>query len=572
MAYNDTSDSPKLLGENIISHNEKILWYFIVLLGIIFTIIIGIFSYNRNLQSLSTKLDKDALLHMSLLRSELDKQSGTPLVLAGDTSIQNLLASPTKENAIKISQKLLALKKRIGSDVIYIINTDGVAISSSNWNTPQSFVGANYAFRDYFKNAMKNGTAFQYALGSVSKKPGLYYSARIDDGNRTLGIAVVKLDFTPIEKLWAQMSVPAFVIDNQNIILIGSSPNERFKTFKLQNYGNFWVKLDIPNLNWQLILIGSKSSASIVAIGISAIFLSLYIIVLGVIFYIRYKQLQSAKKLIDASQYQKNLEQNVAARTHELNKTNRALSKEISERKKTEAEVIRLQSDLVQANKLATLGQVTAGVAHEINQPLATIMTLAQNNIRMGEDNPNLKEQNLNNIVKMCGRISTITGELRSFSRKSRGTIEKVSVAEVIDSSILLMKYRVKANKVKLIIETIAPDVFVMAEKVRFEQIIVNLLQNAVEACEKVEKPCVRIRFNEIDDFFEIRVSDNGTGITPEARANLFMPFNTTKPKGLGLGLVISSEIAREFGGKLELEDNNAETCFCLKLIRARGA
>jgi two-component system C4-dicarboxylate transport sensor histidine kinase DctB len=249
----------------------------------------------------------------------------------------------------------------------------------------------------------------------------------------------------------------------------------------------------------------------------------------------------------------------VAARTAELRS-------EIHERQQAERRLNVLQADLVQANKLAQLGQITAGVAHEINQPLATIRVLAENSLAVGAAKPALVSDNLGNIVRMSERIGHITGELRAFSRKASFDPEPVSLKETLDSSVLLNRSRLRDNKVRLVRDPIDAKLRVMAGRVRLEQVLVNLLQNAFEALEDTPGAEVRLSVTFDDDWVWLRVADNGPGLKPEVLAQLFTPFVTTKEKGLGLGLVIAHDILRDFGGELLAESSDKGAVFTLKL------
>jgi two-component system C4-dicarboxylate transport sensor histidine kinase DctB len=268
--------------------------------------------------------------------------------------------------------------------------------------------------------------------------------------------------------------------------------------------------------------------------------------------------------------FREKLERNVALRTAELSDTNTRLSEEIRERQQTERRLNAMQVDLIQANKLAQLGQITAGVAHEINQPLATIRVLAENCISlMGQKIkgvPPLIEENLTNVVRMCERIGHITGELRAFSRKSTGESGPVPMKAALDASIMLNRSRLRDNRVQLILEPIDPKLQIVGRRVRLEQVVVILLQNAYEALESTTDPEVRITTTADHDWVWLRISDNGPGLNPEVMAQLFTPFVTTKEKGLGLGLVIAHDILRDFGGELTAENATSGAVFTLKL------
>jgi two-component system C4-dicarboxylate transport sensor histidine kinase DctB len=242
--------------------------------------------------------------------------------------------------------------------------------------------------------------------------------------------------------------------------------------------------------------------------------------------------------------YRADLERAVKARTSDL-------SDEMRERKAAEQRLIRLQSDLVQANKLATLGQITAGVAHELNQPLATIRLLAENGTHMLPPQP--ARENLTRIIAMTDRIATITQRLRGFSRKATGTVQAVPLDQSIQASLMLTASRRRASAMHFDLPDLPPDLCVRAESVRLEQILVNLLTNAHDAQEGRPDPWIRLQVSYTPQHVTLTITDNGAGISPDMATQIFTPFATDKPQGMGLGLVISRDIARDFGGELDL-------------------
>jgi two-component system C4-dicarboxylate transport sensor histidine kinase DctB len=253
------------------------------------------------------------------------------------------------------------------------------------------------------------------------------------------------------------------------------------------------------------------------------------------------------------------LESRVSTRTAELTRSNTALAGEIAERENAEAKVRRLRDDLAQANRLSILGQIAAGVAHEINQPVAAIRTYAENAGRFldsGKTGP--ASGNLTSIVSMTERIGAITSTLRTFARRPGTAASPLPVREAIDGALSLLSGRIRDSGVTIVKPRGNASPVVLASRIRLEQILVNLLQNALDAMKDQPDPRIEIELAERDDRVLISVRDNGPGLGPEAAGNLFMPFQTTKEKGLGLGLVISQEIAQELGGTLRLDPGSA--------------
>ena len=500
-----------------------------------------------------------AQLQLSALRSELDKQGSAPVILADDSDVIDALAGPTPRRALEISKKLEKLQAETKSAVIYLLNTRGVAISASNYALSTTFVGSDYSFRDYFRDALKTGQAEQFALGTVSRRPGLYLAHRVEEDGRALGVVVVKVEFDEMEAAWARTRQVTFVTDAGGNVLLTSNPGLRFH--QSPRPGQAQVETALPALDdgWRLHLLTPRRDADRAALAATVMAGMAELLVIILIAWLWRRRAISRERAAAEIAYRENLERDVATRTAELRN-------EIHERQQAEKRLNILQADLVQANKLAQLGQITAGVAHEINQPLATIRILAENSLAVGAAKPGLVSDNLGNIVRMSERIGHITGELRAFSRKASFDPEPVSLKDTVDSSVLLNRSRLRDNKVKLVRDAIDGKLRVMGGRIRLEQVLVNLLQNAFEALEDTVEAEVRLSVRQDADWVWLSVADNGPGLKPDVLAQLFTPFVTTKEKGLGLGLVIAHDILRDFGGELLADSSDKGAVFTLKL------
>lgn len=253
------------------------------------------------------------------------------------------------------------------------------------------------------------------------------------------------------------------------------------------------------------------------------------------------------------------LEREVAARTQQLETTHAHLTSAMEDKLQTQKRVQDLQEDLAQANKLTLLGQVTAGVAHEINQPLAAITSYSENAALLLQRQQNEAAlKNLNSIQHLAHRIGRITAELRSFSRRTRAdSNHSTSVREAIEGALLLINASNQNRQVLIEFEPPPHDLHAAINKIHLEQILVNLLQNARDAVLTEQSPRIAIRVEDPPPRFDqrhcvrITVTDNGPGLSDELLSRLFVPFSSSKSEGLGLGLVISRDLAREAGGEL---------------------
>ncbi len=264
------------------------------------------------------------------------------------------------------------------------------------------------------------------------------------------------------------------------------------------------------------------------------------------------------------------LEHRVSERTAQLRASNERLHVEIDERKRAEANLHLLRDELVQANKLAVLGQVAAGVAHEINQPIAAIRTYADNAaLLIDRGRLDTVRENMSMIARMTTRVGMITDELRAFSRKSTGKISPVDLEGPIAGALLLLAPHGRRQGVVWIRKGSTEGVRVLADATRLEQVLMNLFQNALEALENEVAPTVTLRVEAGKDTVTLSIIDNGPGVAAALRDQLFTPFVTSKTNGVGLGLVISRDIVAGWDGDLSLAETTEGAAFVITLRRA---
>ena len=481
------------------------------------------------------------------LDSVLATQRAVAAILSDDGLVKAALRLDSADAEQAVSRKLDLLRAETGSNVIYLLDPSGVAIAASNWDEPVSFVGTSYAFRRYFTDAMTNGTALEFALGTVSKRPGLYLSHLVSRGGAVQGVVVVKMEFDALEASWARSPDQTRVSDAKGQVLLSSVSAERFGPIpSLSDRLN--VTRAVPGTpDWVLTLSATTSSAQQAGALDTGAALGLEIILAALIWRAGRAKRRAEQAALRDRRYTADLQRAVEDRTRDL-------TAEMVERRAAEARLARMQADLVQANKLATLGQVTAGLAHEVNQPLATIRLLAENALALQATAPAEVAGNLGKIVQMSERIGQITTHLRGFARKATGQIGAVSVKDAIDASVILTASRRRGEGAKLVIAGADPGLTVQAEAVRLEQVLVNLIQNAQEALVGRPDPEIRITVTAEASHVMLSVADNGPGLRPDIAAQLFTPFATSKPDGLGLGLVIAQEIVRDLGHELTLD------------------
>jgi two-component system C4-dicarboxylate transport sensor histidine kinase DctB len=547
-----------------------------LLLALMAGLLAQAFVRNRMLQSAEDSARTGVQLRTALLDSEIARYRLLPLALADDRDVVGALAGD-KQAQQALDRKLEALAAETGATVIYVVAPGGKAIAASNWRSPQSFVGTNYSFRRYFRQAVQDGSASQFALGSVSRQPGLYLARRTAAG----GVVVVKLEFDAVEAEWAKAGGTTFVTDRQGVVLVTSRPDWRFATSRpLSSAEEAAIRTDIalgdkplmhlppPGANgpvvsggapaaepgWHVVLQRPATDVHAPAriAGLVAAATVFALVMLG--WALRERGLLRARRTTE-------LEKAVADRTADL-------QLQMDERAASEARAAELREGLRQANRLATLGQVTASVAHETAQPVAAIRTYAQTSATLLEQGRNAAVQdNLLSIARLADRIGSVTSELRGFARRGAGTVRPVSLAEVIDGAMLILKDQLRG--VRLDRPAVPPTLMVMGGKVRLEQVLVNLMQNAIDALGDRNNARITMQVGTDADEVLLTIADNGPGIPPDVAERLFTPFVTSRANGLGLGLVISQDIMADLGGSLRLRPDDAGATFEIRMQRA---
>lgn len=477
------------------------------------------------------------------LESILDRQRAVVAILSDDASVKDILRNDAIGDGDAVSAKLERLRAETQSTVLYLLDRTGRTVAASNWDKPDSFVGHDYSFRRYFQRA--DPTAMEFALGTVSGQPGLYLSHDVRDGAALLGVVVVKVEFDALEAAWAQSPNATYVTEADGRIIITTDPTLLFTMNPVPPPHSLSMSWPVQGTGWTVRhYVPTREAARTAGYAAGAAGLAT-LLVLAMADQARRSRRRAARKA-DADRARRvELERAVAERTRDL-------SQEMRERQAAQIRLAQMQADLVQANKLATMGQITAGVAHEINQPLAAIRLLAENGQLMDPTGP--ARENLTRIMRMADRIGQITSQLRSFARKATGDRGAVPLRSVIEASLLLTASRRKASDMPVHLPGTDADVAVIGEQVRLEQILVNLLTNAFEAQAASPDPWIRIHVVADADDVILTVSDNGPGLSDRIRDQLFAPFATSKAQGLGLGLVISRDIARDFGGDLSAD------------------
>jgi two-component system C4-dicarboxylate transport sensor histidine kinase DctB len=539
-------------------------------------------------------------LAVSALAGYIGRFEALPPLIADNDDILALLTEPGDVGRRRVANDYLKqINSLLGSSDIYVMTVSGETLAASNHDGPTSFVGENFSYRPYFQEAAAGHRGRFFALGTTSMKRGYYFSAPVRERQRVVGVVVFKVDIDAMEQSWRGGGYEIIVTDPEGIIFMSGRPDWLYRgllpltparlarTAASRRYAetplmsldvargaepglsmvtirdgagaNEYVELaeTMPEAGWTVSVLVDTASARAQALTATAVALLVFgLAVLG-----GYIILQRRARLQERMDMQRGaralLERRVEERTADLEIVNRRLETEVAERRAAEQQLRQTQADLIQAGKLAALGQMSAALSHELNQPLGAVKTYADNAAILIDRNRVAEARdNVARISSLADRMAAISRHLRNFARKPNEKLGAVRVVEVVEAAREIVGSRLRAAEASLDID-VPPDLSVQAGPVRLQQVLVNILSNAADAVEPCSDRTIRLSASRIGERVRIGVRDNGPGVPPAIAERIFDPFFSTKGvgAGLGLGLSISYNIVKDFGGTLTMEN-----------------
>lgn len=540
-----------------------------VRLALVFLTVIAvatIYSTNRLLTDRFTETTRNrAELRLALysgnLLSELRQNAIVPQLLARDPTLIGALNSADYQQS---TQRLISFVEEIGAANLVLMDGDGRAVAATDRNR----LGANHRGEPYFVDALRaSGTVFT----TSPREAGGFaftYSRRVQSGTDTLGVIAVEVDLHKFERAWAGISAAVFVTDSMGQIILSTEPQWRGRMEAealsrqtpqsaierairatadwtalppdayLQGEGVMRQETRIAFRGWRMTSFTTYASVRERVNGVLALEIMGFAMLLALAFYVLNRR-SSLRLALSARE------------SAELRRLNVQLQREVAERKRVQEDLAVAEQTLEQSSKLAALGEMSAAVSHELNQPLAAMKTyLAGARLLLRRNRPDEALVSFQRIDDLIERMGAITRQLKSYARKGQDAFSPVNMGDALASSLSMMEPQLRQRRVQ--INRVLPQgpVEVLGDRLRIEQVMVNLLRNAIDATKTEHEPQVDIILS-AGETATLTVRDNGPGIVDLDA--LFEPFYTTKQPGdgVGLGLAISSGIVNDLGGRL---------------------
>ncbi|MBZ4021652.1 two-component system sensor histidine kinase [Rhodobacter sp. TJ_12] len=500
-------------------------------------------------------------LYSGNILSELQRTAVVPLLLARDPELSTSLTSGDFSTT---SALLIAARDEVGVASIRLLDLQGRVVAATDRNV----LGTTFNDAPFFVDAQRSRDTVFTAVKGVTGASEFVYSRAIISEGKLVGVIVVGADLARYERAWAGISDAVAVLDSSGQIVLATEPRWRGVTMDealaarsapsaieraLQATADWaneppdaWVagqavmrtEARLPFRGWRMVAFTPYTSVRDRVNAVIALEIMGFAVLLALGFYF-----VSRRAKVQSALYRRE--------SAELRALNARLKREIAERERVQKDLTLAEQTLEQSSKLAVMGEMSAAVSHELNQPLAAMKTyLAGARLLLQRERVTEALSSFQRIDDLIERMGAITRQLKSYARKGGDAFEPVDLRAALSSALTMMEPQLKARTVKITRSLPRGQVMVMADRIRLEQVIINLLRNALDATKGQRTPRIAIAL-EADEMAVLTVADNGPGITDLDK--LFEPFWTTKKpgEGTGLGLAISSSIVGDFGGRL---------------------
>ena len=515
----------------------------------------------RFTESTRSRAEVRLALYSGNILSELQRNQIVPQLLARDPTLIGALNSADFSQS---SQRLISYREEIRAAGLILLDKTARTVAA----TDRSLLGSVHRAEPYFVDALRSSdTVFTTSLEDTGVRQ-FSYSRKIEVGGQLIGVIVVELNLQQFELAWAGFTDAVIVADSEGVVILSTESSWRGQSeedaLERRSAPSAIQRAIRATADWSALPIdayirgqavmrqetrigfqGWRMASFTTYAGVRErvnAFIALEImgfaIVLALGFYLISRKATSRLVFFQRE-------------SAELRQLNAALQREIAERERAERHLEVAEQTLQQSSKLAILGEMSAAVSHELNQPLAAMKTyLAGAKLLLQRRRPDEALSSFQRIDDLIERMGAITRQLKSYARKGGDAFEPIDVRDSVSTALSMMEPQLRQRNMAIVSSMPREPVTIEADKIRLEQVVINLLRNALDATKGTPEPEVKIIVSVSDDVL-ITVRDNGSGI--DDLENLFEPFYTTKSPGdgVGLGLAISSGIVNDLGGRL---------------------
>lgn len=549
------------------------------------------------LQTGLSRLREAAEHRLNMLVTELEADLGRfdylPALLEMTPVVPALLETPSNSGLRDaVNRYLDGVNATTGAEMLYVLDPTGTSLAASDWQQPGTTVGQDLSFRPYVIDAIKLGRGRFYGVGITSRKPGYYLSYALRRAEHLRGVVAVKVNIEDAERTWRNLPGDVLLLDERDVVILSTRDDLKYRPLapldaaqwgevqRARPYGDAslqpldWAAQDTLAADAQIValegrphlastrtlkrtpwrLVALDDLAPVQAVARYAAMTAGLAMAVAVLAAVSLWQRQRAVRHKLASQAalqaaHDNLESTVVARTAQLRAA---------------------QNDLVHAGKLAALGQMSAGMVHELNQPLTAMRTLSESAaILLDQQRPDEVRSNLQRIAGMVDRLARLTSQLKTFAHKSEAPLASVPLARCIADAQAMVGTELKVHDVNFEVDVQPPGLRVMADEAAMASVLINLLRNAIDAMQGSAQRMLSVQAHANGSRVILSVADTGPGIRADILPRLFEPFVSSKPAGagLGLGLVISAQLVRGVGGTLQAGNRDeGGACFTVDL------
>jgi two-component system C4-dicarboxylate transport sensor histidine kinase DctB len=516
---------------------------------------------DRFTESTRNRSELRLALYSGSIMSELQRHSVVPLLLSRDPV---LIRSLQNNDFAATSQRLISYVEELGAASLVLLNRDGRIVAA----TDRQRISELRSSDPFFVEALRSPDTVFTSNEPETGRFDFTFSRRIEVDNTLLGVILVEVDLARIVDRWRGTTEAVFLTNSTGEIILSTEPRWRGRTeeealslapaptaieraieatgnwaFGDENtlfFGGDTIRLEnrIPFRGWRIISYTAYASVRERVNGVLALQIMGFALLLAGGFYVASRRARRQSVMFQRE-------------SAELRRLNVRLQREIAGRQKAERNLEEAEQSLAQSQKLAALGEMSAAVSHELNQPLAAMKTyLAGARLLLDRRRFDEASSSFQRIDDLIERMGAITRQLKSYARKGGDAFEPVDLRAALTGAITIMEPQLRAMRVEIAKSLPPRPVMVMADRLRLEQVIINLLRNALDAMRESERREIDILIAEGDEAV-LSVRDTGHGLAD--LETLFEPFYTTKKPGdgVGLGLAISSGIVSDHGGRL---------------------